>query len=134
MQIAKYLVGIVTISILVACKQDIPKSVETAPEFGTVQELRTADSEKVLLYTRGEDPYQKSWASTTSRYVKVDGVEHPVHWADAEKFKNLKVGDKVNLHPSEYIVCIGEADLKPTCRRLMRIYRSDRRIAPVTTQ
>ena len=115
------------------CKQDLPRSLDTKPEFGTVQEVVTRQDEKVLLYTASEDPYTKNWGSVTSRYVKVNDVLYPIHWDDSEKFKQLKVGDKVNLHPSEFIVCTGEADLKPTCSRLMNIYRSERRVNPIRT-
>jgi hypothetical protein len=94
--------------------------------------MRTANDEKQLLYTQGEDPYKKVWGSAAGYYVTVDGKEYKVHWDQAEKFTALKTGDRVNLHPSEYISCVGEADLKPTCVRLMRIYKSERRTAPVS--
>jgi hypothetical protein len=116
------------------CKQEFPKTLDEPSVFGTVQSLRQADSQKQLLYQAGQDPYKKNWGMATSYYVTVDGKELPVHWDQVDKYKALKVGDKVNLHPSEFISCVGEADLKPTCHRLMRIYKSERRVNPITTK
>ncbi len=113
------------------CKQDLPKEVNDEAVFGTVQDLKTVPSEHQLIYQLGEDPYKKNWGSTTAYYVRVNDVMYPVLWDDAELYKKLKVGDKVNLHPSEYISCVGENDLKPNCHRMMKVYKSDRRIPPL---
>jgi hypothetical protein len=113
------------------CKQELPKAVEADSVFGTVQDLRTTSDEKQLVYTSGEDPYTKNWGLAGGYYVTVDGKQYMVHWENAEAFKQLKAGDKVNLHPTEYITCTGETDLKPTCFRLMKIYKSERRVNPI---
>lgn len=128
----KSLFVIATVGLLLGgCKQELPKAVEQPPVFGTVQAMRTANDHKQLIYQSGQDPYEKNWGLAASYYVQVDGKEYPVHWEHAEKFNALKVGDKVNLHPTDYISCTGESDLKPQCDRLMRIYRSERRINPL---
>ena len=116
---------------LIACKQELPKDVQEPNVFGTVQELKTVASEQTLIYQLGQDPYKAHWGSATGRYVKVDDVFYPLHWDEAQKFKDLKVGDKVNLHTSEFIACTGENDLKPNCHRMMRVFRSERRINPL---
>jgi hypothetical protein len=116
---------------LSACKQDLPQKLEAENVFGTVTAVQMIDNEKQLLYTQGQDPHQKVWGAAASYVVTVDGKPYKVHWDQAEKFKGLKAGDKVNLHPTEYISCVGEADLKPTCNRLMRIYQSERRVNPI---
>jgi hypothetical protein len=116
---------------LAGCKQDLPRQLDKDAAFGTVTGLKTIDNEKQLLYTQGEDPYKKVWGTAASYVVMVDGKEYKVHWDQSDKFKALKEGDKVNLHPTEYIACVGEADLKPTCVRLMRIYKSERRVNPI---
>ncbi|MNS21236.1 hypothetical protein D3C72_529940 [compost metagenome] len=125
------LAGLLSLS---GCKQELPKEVAQDNVFGTVQNLRTTADEKMLVYTQGADPAEKSWGKAGGYYITVDGTEHVVHWDQSEKFKTIKAGDKVNLHPSEYIACVGESDLKPTCRRMMRIYKSERRIDPLLTQ
>ena len=128
----KNLLLITMVSLLLGgCKQELPRTVEQPPVFGTVQALRTANDQKQLMYQTGQDPYQKNWGLAASYYVQVDGKEYPIHWEHAEKFNALKVGDKVNLHPSEFISCVGESDLKPQCNRLMRVYQSERRINPL---
>lgn len=113
------------------CKQELPRSVAQDAVFGTVQSLKTVDNDKMLVYVSTEDPYQKHWGLAGGYFVTVDGTEYQLHWDQADKMKELKVGDKVNLHPSEYIACVGEADLKPVCRRLMRVYKSERRMNPL---
>lgn len=113
------------------CKQELPRQVDTPPAFGTIQALDVVDGEKRLIYTETEDPHQKNWGLATSYYVTLDGHKYQVSWNEAEKFKQLKVGDKVNLHPTEYITCVGESDLKPSCTRLMKIYRTERRLDPI---
>jgi hypothetical protein len=118
---------------LTGCKQDLPKGLKEPPAFGTFSERKTVASERQLIYNGGDDPYTKSWGSATGYYVKVDDVWYPVLWDEAPKLKDLKPGDKVNLHPSEFIVCVGENDLKPTCHRMMRVYKSHRRINPLIT-
>ena len=118
-------------SLATGCKQDLPSQLEEPSVFGTVQEVNTRVSEKQLIYQAGQDPYKLNWGTATGYYVKVDEVTYPVLWDEADKFKALKVGDKVNLHPSEFISCVGENDLKPSCHRLMRIFKSDRRINPL---
>lgn len=115
------------------CKQELPKQVSQDAVFGTVQNIKTVDNEKMLVYQSSEDPYQKRWGLAGGYYVTVDGVEYQLNWDQADKMKELKVGDKVNLHPTEYIACVGEADLKPTCRRMMRVYKSERRMNPLMT-
>jgi hypothetical protein len=119
---------------LAGCKQDLPQKLEGDTAFGTVTGLQTIENEKQLLYTQGQDPYKKTWGTASSYVVSVDGKPYKVHWDQIEKFKALKEGDKVNLHPSEYIACVGEADLKPTCERLMRIYKSERRVNPIESK
>lgn len=119
---------------LVGCKQDLPQKLEMKAVFGTVTALQTVDNEKQLLYPQGSDPYGKAWGTAASYVVSVDGQPYKVHWDQLDKFKALKEGDKVNLHPTEYITCVGEADLKPTCTRLMRIYKSERRVNPIQGQ
>ena len=114
-----------------SCKQDLPSKLEEPNVFGTVQEVVTRPSEKQLIYQSGQDPYKMNWGSATGYYVKVDETTYPVHWDEAERLKTLKAGDKINLHPSEFIACVGENDLKPACHRLMRIYKSDRQINPL---
>lgn len=116
---------------LTGCKQELPKKVDDPPVFGKVQELRTTASEKQLMYQGGQDPSKLNWGSATSYYVRLDDVWYPIQWDEVSKFKQLKVGDSVNLHPSEFISCVGENDIKPTCHRLMKIFKSDRRIAPL---
>ncbi|MEB3220809.1 MAG: hypothetical protein VKS61_01905 [Candidatus Sericytochromatia bacterium] len=116
---------------LSACKQELPKGLKEPPAFGTYTETRTVPSERQLIYAGGEDPYGKSWGSSAGYYIKVDEVWYSVLWDDAPKLKDLKPGDKVNLHPSEFIACTGENDLKPSCHRLMRVYKSHRRINPL---
>jgi hypothetical protein len=119
---------------LAGCKQELPKGLKEEPAFGTFTETKTVPSERQLIYNGGEDPYTKSWGSATGHYVKVDDVWYPVLWDEAAKLKDLKPGDKVNLHPSEFIVCVGENDLKPSCHRMMRVYKSQRRINPLLTR
>lgn len=118
---------------LTACKQELPRQVSQDAVFGTVQNIKSVTDQKTLVYVSTEDPYQKHWGLAGGYYVTVDGVEYALHWDQADKLKELKVGDKVNLHPSEYIACVGEADLKPVCRRLMRVYKSERRMNPLQT-
>lgn len=117
--------------LLGACKQDLPKKLDETNVFGTVQEVKTVASERQLIYQGGQDPYTQNWGSATGYYVKIDDTLYPVLWDEAEKLKALKPGDKVNLHPSEFIVCVGEHDMKPVCHRMMRVYKSSRRINPL---
>lgn len=117
-----------------ACKQELPARLDEPNVFGTVQEVKTVERERMLIYQGGEDPYQKNWGFATAYMVRVDDVWYPVHWNEAEKFKTLQVGDKVNLHPGEYIACVGEKDLRPECHRMMRVYKSSRRINPLITK
>lgn len=124
------LLGALTL-LLTACHQQLPKQVVAQPQFGTVQSLTSQDNQKVLIYTQGQDPYAQHWGLATTYTLTVDGKQYLADWEDADKFKKLKVGDKVNLHPSEYILCEGQNDLNPTCYRLMHIYKSDRRINPL---
>jgi hypothetical protein len=119
--------------LLVACKQELPSKLEEPNVFGTVGEVKVVPSERQLIYQGGQDPSRLNWGSSTGYYVKVDEVWHPVLWDEAEKLKALKPGDKVNLHPSEFISCVGENDLKPTCHRLMRVYKSSRKVDPLGT-
>lgn len=119
------------VALLAGCKQQLPQKLETPPAFGTVQEVKTASEQKMLIYTQGEDPYKKNWGSAAGYSVRVEGKDYLLHWDQADKFRALKVGDRVNLHPSEYIACIGEADLNPSCTRMMRIYKSERRVDPL---
>jgi len=116
---------------LSACKQELPQKLEEPNAFGTIQEIKTLPSEKMLIYGGGEDPYKANWGTATAYHLKVDGQVYFIHWDDAAKFKELKVGDKVNLHPGEFIACEGQNDLKPTCHRLMRVYKADRKINPL---
>lgn len=125
---------LLTIFIISACKQELPKAVEQKSVFGTVQEVSTANDVKQLVYQTGQDPYAQNWGLMPRYYLTIDGKKYAIHWDHADKMKELKVGDKVNLHPSEYISCIGESDLRPSCDRLMKIYKSERRINPVETQ
>jgi hypothetical protein len=125
--------ALVTAWSLAACKQELPKALQEPAAFGTFTETKTVPSERQLIYNGGEDPYAKTWGSATGYYVKVDDVWYPVLWDEVSKLKDLKPGDKVNLHPSEFIACTGENDLKPTCHRLMRVYKSQRRIDPLIT-
>src|SRR5207253_1288592 len=113
------------------CKQEIPPKVDQAPIFGKVQELKSVTSEKQLMYQMGQDTSKLNWGTASSYYVKVDDVWYPVQWEEVAKFKELKVGDGVNLHPTEYISCIGQNDVKPTCKRLMKVYKADRMIPPL---
>ena len=122
---------LVALPLLASCKQDLPRTLNEPNVFGTVQEVKVGQSERQLIYQGGQDPYKQNWGSATGHYVKVDDQLYPVLWDEAEKLKTLKVGDKVNLHPSEFIVCVGENDLKPTCHRMMRVYKSERRINPL---
>lgn len=133
LKFSKSLLLLVAVALLPleGCKQELPKTLEQPPVFGTVQAMRSANDQKQLIYQSGQDPQEKNWGLAASYYVQVEGKEYPVHWEHTEKFKALKVGDKVNLHPTEYITCTGESDLKPQCDRLMRIYRSERRINPL---
>lgn len=116
---------------LLGCKQEIPAKVGQEPVFGRVQELKTVNSEKQLMYQTGQDTSKLNWGTATSYYVRIDDVWYPIQWDEAPKLKDLKVGDKVNLHPSEFISCTGENDLKPNCRRLMKVYKADRPIPPL---
>lgn len=125
---------ILALSPLAACKQELPRTLEQPNVFGTVQEVKQVADEKQLIYVQGADPQTKNWGSAGAYYVKVDDQWHKLHWEQAEKFNALKVGDKVNLHPTEYISCVGESDLKPTCNRLMRVYKNERRINPLQTR
>jgi hypothetical protein len=118
---------------LAACKQELPSKIEQDGVFGTLQDLKLQDNTKMLIYVQGDDPTKKNWGLAGGYYVTVDGKSYMLHWDQADKFKSLKVGDKVNLHPSEYISCVGEADLKPTCYRMMRVYKSERRVDPLQT-
>lgn len=117
---------------LSGCKQELPKKVEQAAVFGTATEMHVADNEKQLIYVQGQDPYTKAWGLAAGYYITVNGQVYKVHWDQADKFKQLKAGDRINLHPTEYISCVGEADLKPMCSRLMRIYKSERQISPLS--
>jgi hypothetical protein len=132
MQVKKFFPLLLAFAIPVfGCKQDLPQKLEAKGAFGTVTAVETVDNAKQLLYTQGEDPYKKVWGAAAIYNVTVDGTTYRVHWDEVEKYKTLKVGDKVNLHPTAYISCTGEADLKPTCVRLMRIYKSERRVNPL---
>lgn len=122
---------LIAISAVAGCKQDLPSRLDEPNVFGTVQEIKTVASEKQLIFQAGQDPYKLNWGSATAYYIKVDDVLHPVLWDEAEKLKKLNKGDKVNLHPSEFIVCVGENDLKPVCHRMMRVYKSERRVNPL---
>ena len=124
---------LIATALLTGCKQDLPRKLEVESVFGTVTEKRMVDNVKHLIYVSGADPYQKNWGTAASYEVTVNGQVYRLHWDQAEKFKELATGDKVNLHPSEYIDCVGEADLKPDCTRLMRVYKSERRIQPLQT-
>jgi hypothetical protein len=83
------------------------------------------------MYQIGQDTSHLNWGSATGYYVRIDDNWYPVHWDEAQKLKELKIGDSVNLHPSEFISCTGENDLKPNCRRLMKVYKGDKPIAPL---
>jgi hypothetical protein len=119
---------------LVGCKQELPKTVEQKSVFGTVQEIQTVNDQKQLIYQLGQDPYKQNWGLMPRYYVTIEGKKYAVHWDHAEKFKEIKVGDKLNLHPSEYVSCIGESDMKPSCERLMKIYKTERRVNPLQTK
>lgn len=135
MFVNKFIVGtlVIPFALLAGCKQELPKQVTQDAVFGTVQNIRSVSDEKQLVYQSGEDPYQKNWGLAGGYYVTVDGKDYQLNWDQADKVKELKVGDKVNLHASEYIACVGEAELKPNCRRLMRVYKSERRLNPLVT-
>ena len=113
------------------CKQQIPAKVDQQPVFGKIQEIKTVASEKQLMFPQGGYSEKLNWGTATSYYLKVDDAWYPLQWEEASKFKGLKVGDSVNLHPSEYVSCMGENDLKPTCKRLMKVYKSDHFIPPL---
>jgi hypothetical protein len=125
--------GACLLGVLSGCKQELPQKLKEPPVFGTFTETKTEASQRQLIYQSGEDPYAKSWGSATGYYVRVDDAWYPVLWDEAPKLKDLKPGDKVNLHPSEFIACTGENDLKPECHRLMRVYKSQRRVDPLIT-
>jgi hypothetical protein len=116
---------------LIGCKQEIPAKVSSDPVFGKVQELKTVDSEKQLIYQSGQDTKKVNWGSASGYYVKIEDVWHPVQWDDAAKFKELKVGDSVNMYPTEFIACTGENDLKPHCQHLMKVMKSDKPVPPL---
>lgn len=125
---------LLTLAALAGCKQELPKEVDQKPVFGTVQEVSTANDVKQLVYQLGQDPYAQNWGLMPRYYVTIEGKKYAVHWDYADKHKELQVGDKLNLHPSEYVSCIGESDLRPSCERLMRIYKSERRVNPIQTR
>ena len=133
MTLFRVIACLLPVLVLTACKQELPKTLEQKSAFGTVQEVSTANDVKQLIYQLGQDPYTQNWGLMPRYYVTIEGQKYPIHWDHADKMKELKVGDKVNLHPSEYISCIGESDLKPSCEVLMKIYKSERRINPVQT-
>lgn len=122
---------LLALPLLAGCKQELPSKLEEPNVFGTIQEIKTVQSEKQLIYQGGADPYKQNWGTATGYYVKVDDVLYPVLWDEAEKLKGLKPGDKVNLHPSEFISCVGENDLKPSCHRMMRVFKGERRVNPL---
>ena len=117
-----------------ACKQELPSRLAQDGVFGTIQSLRTTDNEKMLVYVQGDDPTKKNWGLAGGYYVTVEGKTYLLHWDQADKYKSLKEGDKVNMHPSEYIACTGETDLKPTCYRMMKVFKSERRVDPLETR
>lgn len=127
----KYLFAVLAFTALSACAQQFPKEVSSDAVFGTVQNVSSASDVKQLVYMDSEDPHKKNWGAMGQTTVTVDGTPYLISWEHAEKVKSLKVGDKVNLHPTEFIVCDGQNDYQPTCRRLMKIYHSERRIAPI---
>ncbi len=122
---------VLLLPLMAGCKQELPQKLDEPNVFGTIQEIKTVESEKQLIYQGGADPYKQNWGTATGYYIKLDEKVYPVLWDEAEKLKTLKAGDKVNLHPSEFISCVGENDLKPTCHRMMRVFKSERRINPL---
>lgn len=120
--------------LLAACAQQLPKTLEVKNAFGTVQEKSVRENVPVLMYEEGIDPKSRNWGRSAVYEIKVDGESYKIHWEEATKLQALKIGDKVNLHPSSYIVCEGENERVPECTKLMRIYKSDTKINPIVIQ
>lgn len=117
--------------LLVACKQELPKNVDQKPDFGPIEAIELQKSVNCLLYRPGEDPHSKNWGSMTVDVVRVHDTAYYVEWVDKDKVASYHVGDKLNVHPGEYIICLGQNDLKPDCRRMVRVFRNARPIAPL---
>lgn len=119
------------LALLVACKQELPKNVDMKADFGPIEAIERQKSVTCLLYRPGEDPYQKNWGSMTVDVLRVHDTVHYVEWVDKDKVASYQVGDKVNVHPGEYVICLGQNDLKPDCRKMVRVFRNHRPIAPI---
>lgn len=105
----------------------------TPPVFGAVTEIRLADSERQVIFRLDEDPAKKHYGLALSPYVTVGGETYVVHWDYVDRVRELTVGQTVNLHPSDYATCVQASEGEtPRCYRLMKLYRNDRKIDPIT--
>ena len=111
-----------------------PEAAPSAPPvFGAVTEFRLVDSERQLIFRLDEDPANKHYGLALSPYVTVGGETYIVHWDYADRVRELEVGQTVNLHPSDYATCVQATEGEtPRCYRLMKLYRNDRKIDPIT--
>lgn len=102
--------------------------------FGPVEALRQTDNQVSMAYRIGDDPLIQRFGLAGNRFLTLGGHEYAIHWDSGETFGALAVGQTVNLHPSDMVVCVETGAQFPQCYRLMRAYRGDRRIPPIQTR
>lgn len=100
--------------------------------FGPVEALRQTDNELTLAYRVGENPYQQRFGLAGNAFLTLGGHEYGIHWDSADEFKTIAIGNTVNLHPTDQIICVDRGGEFPACYRMMRAYKGSRRIPPVT--
>ena len=76
--------------------------------------IKKVDSEKQLMYQIGQDTSHLNWGSATGYYVRIDDTWYPVHWDEAQKLKELKIGDSVNLIQVNLFPVLGKMTLSQT--------------------
>lgn len=101
--------------------------------FGAVEAAWRAEGERVALYGVAERLGTKAPGTMSSRYLRMDGKVHAIHWDDAAKFDALAPGATANLYPAANVACIEDAShpVGTRCWRLMRLYPGRRAQPPL---
>lgn len=99
--------------------------------FGAVESFRQTDSELMLIYRVGENPYNQRFGLGGGHYMVVGGKEYAIHWDSAPAFATMAIGDTYNLHPTDQIMVIETRETFPKAYRLMKAYKGSKRVRPL---